>query len=201
MTGSCRHYCLLAALVVAAPGHAAADEQLQQFLNENKDEFRKPTVLSFRHIYFSPDRRGDSAAEDARDALTNLTPDADSAAVAAMGDPIFLQREFDMSDESDIARALGEDFVPKLLALDPHQWHGPLRSGFGYHLVQVTKHIKGRIPMLHEIREAVLARWQVSERQRYTQEFYGELREKYDVTVTMPQSLTATGESAVRDDG
>ena len=62
---------------------------------------------------------------------------------------------------------LGGDFVPKLLALIPGEWSGPLQSGFGYHLVQVTDHIKGRIPALVEIRESVLQECQMAEREKY----------------------------------
>ncbi len=135
------------------------DEELQGFLESRADEFREPAVLTFRHIYFSPDRRGDSAPDDARHVLAELTPETDSTLVDAMGDPFFLQREFESSSETDIARVLGGDFVPKLLALTPGEWSGPLQSGFGYHLVQVTDLIEGRIPTLGEIRESALREW------------------------------------------
>jgi len=164
------------------------DEELQRFLETHSDEFRKPAVLTFRHIYFSPDRRGDSAPDDARRVLAELTPETDSKLIDAMGDPFFLQREFQSSSETDIARVLGGDFVPKLLALIPGEWSGPLQSGFGYHLVQVTDRIDGWIPALDEIRESVLQEWQFAEREKYAEEFYQQLRAQYSVTVEMPDA-------------
>ncbi len=164
------------------------DEELQGFLEAHSDEFREPAVLTFRHIYFSPDRRGDSAPDDARHVLAELTPETDATLVDAMGDPFFLPREFLSSSETDIARLLGGDFVPKLLALIPGEWSGPLQSGFGYHLVQVTDRIDGRIPALDEIRESVLKEWQFAEREKYAEEFYQQLRAQYSVTVEMPDA-------------
>ncbi len=165
------------------------NEELQRFLDAHSDEFREPAVLTFRHIYFSPDRRGDSASDDARRALAKLNSEADSTAVETMGDPFFLERQFESSSETDIARVLGSDFVPKLLALIPGEWSGPLRSGFGYHLVQVTDRIDGRVPALEEIRESVLQEWQFAEREKYAEEFYQQLRAQYSVTVEMPETL------------
>jgi len=169
--------------------HDPGDEELTQFLAEHADEFRKPAVLSFRHIYFSPDRRGDSAAADATEALVQLAPETDSAKIEELGDPFFLPSEFESSSEDDIARALGRDFVPKLLEVPPGEWSGPLRSGFGYHLVFVTDHVAGRLPALDEIRTSVLEEWQSAERDKYAEEFFERLRSLYSVTVEMPESL------------
>ena len=64
-----------------------------------------------------------------------------------------------------------------------------MRSGFGYHVVQVTDRIEGRLPALEEIRESVLQAWRFAEREKYAEEFYQRLRAQYSVTVEMPESL------------
>ncbi len=167
------------------------DEALQQFLTTHADEFQEPAVLSFRHIYFNPDKRGDSAAADATNTLAELTPDTDPAYVETLGDPFFLQREFESMSEADIARVLGDAFVQKLLELTPDEWSGPLLSGFGQHLVLVTDRVEGRVPALGEIREAVLQQWQSVQREKYAEEFFQQLRSQYTVTVQLPESLDA----------
>ena len=167
------------------------DEELERFLASHADEFREPAVLTFRHIYFSPDQRGDSAADDARRALSELSPEADAAAIKAMGDSFFLPRDFESASETEITRVLGRDFVLKLLALSLGTWSGPLRSGYGYHLAQITERIDGRLPALDEIRDSVLRAWQSAERDKYAEEFYQRLRAKYSVTVEMPDSVDA----------
>jgi hypothetical protein len=165
-----------------------SDEELQQFLATHPELFQEPALLTFRHIYFSPDRRGNAAAEDASRVLDGLTAEMDSAAVEPLGDPFFHQREFDSFSETAIARVLGRDFLVKLLELTPGKWFGPLRSGYGYHLVQITHRIDGRLPALEEFREAVVRERQDAERERYAEAFYENLRALYSVRVERPRS-------------
>ena len=179
------------------PERDPGDEELHDFLEAHSEEFREPAVLTFRHVYFSPDLRGDSASDDAQRALGGLTRETDFTLVEAMGDPFFLPRDFESSSETDIARALGDDFVPKLLGLTLREWSGPLRSGFGYHLVQVNDRVEGRIPSLAEIRESVLQGWQTAERKKYAEEFYQRLRARYSVTVEMPATPVGSEPSGV----
>ena len=162
------------------------DSELDAFLQARTDRFREPALLTFRHIYFSPDRRGDAASVEAQRALAGLTPETKAATVETLGDPFFLPREFDSSSETDIARVFGQEFVPKLLALTPGEWSGPLLSGFGYHLVLVAKRVEGRAPALDEIRDRVLSEWQFAERKKGAEAFYQRLRAQYTVTVEMP---------------
>ena len=49
----------------------------------------------------------------------------------------------------------GEEFARSVLALAPGRWEGPVRSGYGLHLVLVTKRIPGRLPELSEVRAVV----------------------------------------------
>ena len=165
------------------------DAELEAYLEANADRFHEPALLTFRHIYFSPDRRGDAAPGDAQRVRADLTSETEPAEIEKLGDPFFLEREFDASSENDIARVFGREFVPKLLALTPGEWSGPLQSGFGYHLVLVTERVDGRAPALDEIRDSVLSEWRSEERERAAEEFYQSLRARYTVTVEMPATL------------
>ena len=165
------------------------DDELQRFLDAHPNPFRQPAQLSFQQVYFSPDRRGDAALADATSALTELRANSAVTMAADLGDPFFLPNEFVSSTETDIARALGNDFVPKLLALVPGEWSGPLRSGFGYHVVKITNRVEGRVPPLDEIRAEVLPAWQSAERDRITSAFYERLRSQYSITVEVPESV------------
>lgn len=173
------------------------DNDLEILLRGKPDLFRRPALVTFQHIYFSPDRRGDAAAGDALRVLADLTQKADAVApdsampdsVEALGDPFFHQREFDSSPEAVIARVFGAEFVPKLLAMTQGEWSGPVQSGFGYHLVLVTHRVDGRVPTLAEIRETVAREWQISEREKAADAFYQRLRAQYTVTIQMPGGL------------
>ena len=47
-------------------------EELGTWYEANRDQFAFPPRVSFRHLYFSPDRRGAHARDDAAAALTKL---------------------------------------------------------------------------------------------------------------------------------
>lgn len=170
------------------------DGDLEILLQAHPDLFRRPALVTFRHIYFSPDRRGEAALDDARRVLADLTsqteasmPDSgDPDSANALGDPFFHQREFNSSPEADIARVFGAEFVPRLLGMTQGEWSGPVQSGFGYHLVRVDELVDGRVPALAEIREAVAREWQIAEREKAAEAFYQSLRAQYTVTIQMP---------------
>ena len=159
---------------------APTEEDLQAFLRAHPDAYRSEPRLSFRHIYFSPDRRAD-AARDAAAALERL-----GAGVAATdeGDSLLMvEPAFDDEPLREVARALGPDFAATLLELPAGEWSGPVRSGVGFHLVLVEKRVEGTVPGLEEVREAVARDWDVAQRRELSERFYRELRKKYVVTV------------------
>jgi hypothetical protein len=159
------------------------DDELQRFLLAHANEFQEPTVLSFRQVYFSPDVRGDSTEKDASDALKKIQEGTPDQELDRLGDKFFLERKYLAQSVHDVARVFGDDFVPKLLNIEERRWSGPLRSGFGYHLVLLIKRVHGRLPELWEIRDAVLQRWQVAERKSRAESFYRRLRANYQVDV------------------
>src|SRR5262245_66199196 len=65
---------------------AAASEpttaELKAWFEKNSASFRQPPRLSFRHLYFSPDRRGDRARDDAANALAKLAGQQVDAKIA-----------------------------------------------------------------------------------------------------------------------
>jgi hypothetical protein len=57
---------------VAAAREPTTDE-LKSWFEKNRANFAQPPRVNFRHLYFSPDRRGAHAREDAAKALAQLT--------------------------------------------------------------------------------------------------------------------------------
>ena len=55
-----------------AAAHEPTTAELEAWYAENAHKFALPGRLNFRHLYFSPDRRGARARDDAADALAKL---------------------------------------------------------------------------------------------------------------------------------
>ena len=66
--------------------------ELRSWFEKNSARFAQPPRLSFRHLYFSPDRRGARARDDAEQALAKLAGQPVDAKIASsLADPFMFQ--------------------------------------------------------------------------------------------------------------
>jgi hypothetical protein len=163
------------------------EEQLQQYLSENADTFRIPARLTFRHVYLDRDRRGERAERDAEALLARLSGGGSEIDTSELGDSIMLPRGYGRVSEEQIDREFGAGFGAALAQLPVGPWSGPVESGFGLHLVQIQERREGSIPSLAEAREAVEREWQNARRKEAAETFYRSLRERYVISVEIPE--------------
>jgi parvulin-like peptidyl-prolyl isomerase len=62
-------------------------------------------------------------------------------------------------------------------------WQGPVRSGYGVHLVLLVDRVEGRTPPFDEIRHAVAREWSGEQTRIGRERFYRALRREYLVTL------------------
>ncbi|MFZ7126648.1 MAG: peptidyl-prolyl cis-trans isomerase [Desulfobacterales bacterium] len=165
------------------------EEELQAYMERHPDTYRHETQLGFRQVFVDADRRGAQAESEARAILGRLNSGGDPNVA---GDPFLLGTYFPQAVVSDIAGRFGPDFAAALLALTPGQWAGPLRSGFGWHLIRVEERIDAWVPGLDEIREVVEQDWARARQQELRDAAYARLRERYKVVVeSSPAAIVA----------
>ena len=153
---------------------------LRKYFAANSARYAKAARLSFRHIYFSQERRGARLEGDARDALDALRQGANEE---AMGDPFLREHEFTNADTQEIATALGREFAEVVATFPEEGWHGPVTSSYGMHLVRVAERTDPQAVAFETVREAV-ARDLAEERRRAANaEFMARLKERYQVSI------------------
>lgn len=172
-------------------GNAAAtavpdDQVLKNWYAVNGEEFRLPPTITFQHVWFSPDTRGESAREDAAAALAEIPGGKDAKNdPAKLGDPFPFDTEFDDATFAAVRSVLGEEFASGVFATNidtvGQGWFGPFKSGLGYHLVQIKERIEGEQPPLEQIRDDVLAKWREQESERILADMIAKLQGQYDV--------------------
>ena len=104
----------------------------------------------------------------------------------ALGDPTLLPGEMPLSRESEVSRLFGAQFAESLLELEPGAWRGPVRSGYGLHLVRVTGHEPATKPALEEVCDTVGLYVLVVRKQEVKDRIYQGMRKRYTVTVEEP---------------
>jgi hypothetical protein len=134
------------------------DADLQAYLDAHPDTFRRPPVVSFRQVYLGADP-------------------------ASLGQPTLQPLEGNGLPLDLVARDFGRQFADQLALQPVGEWSGPIASGFGGHLVQVTSLQPAAMPALADVREIVVREWENARRQRAHAEALASLRSQYEIDV------------------
>jgi peptidyl-prolyl cis-trans isomerase C len=182
-----------------AAAHEPTTDVLKAWFEKNRDKFALPSRVSFRHLYFSPDRRGKRARDDAAQALTQLAGQPEDAPLAAtLADPFMFQDYYRDRAPDYLGKEFGPLFAQAVEKLVPGSWQGPIESGFGWHLVFVDTLIPGRIPAFEEIEPDVKTAWLGEQKALAWQKAYKDMRAKYTVLLPAPPDKDATPAPAPR---
>jgi hypothetical protein len=168
--------------------------ELKAWYEKNSDIFALPSRISFRHLYFSPDDRGERAHEDAVKALEKIAGQPeDSKLASSLADQFMFQDYYGDRTTEQLAKEFGPQFAVAVSKLKSGSWQGPVESGYGWHLVFVDSVIPGRIPAFEEIEPDVKTAWLGQQQQKAWEKAYREMRAKYEVLLPAP-----SGEESVR---
>lgn len=171
-----------------------SDQDLQLYLDEHPDAFALDARISFEHIFFNEDRRGESTFDDAVQARGQIA--AGLLDPAEAGDGIPLPFELEASSTREVASMFGPQFADEMLTLPLGEWSGPVPSGYGLHLVHIKSMEAGRTPELAEVRDAVLREWSSEQRAKMREDFYNEFRSRYEIVIEPIDSTAAAPPSA-----
>jgi peptidyl-prolyl cis-trans isomerase C len=168
------------------------EPELKAWFVKNSERFALPGRMSFRHIYFSLDQRGQQARDAAVQALQRLNGTAaDSPLVAKAGDPFMFQDYYGDRLPEQVANVFGSKFAQVLFQLKTGAWSGPVESGLGWHLVFIESVTPGRVPNFEEIEAEVKAEWIAAQRADAKRKAFGAMRARYEVVLPKAPSKEA----------
>ena len=167
-----------------------SDADLASYFEQNQADFQIEPRLSFRQVYFNPERHESALDEIVRSLVTRLQHDP-SIDAEEQGDRTLLEYRYQNVSKAEIHGLFGERFADSVADLEPGDWAGPLQSPYGVHAVIVDQVSPGRTPQLSEIRAAVRREWAHARRQALTDEYYEKLLSQFDVVVEWPDAMKA----------
>jgi peptidyl-prolyl cis-trans isomerase C len=158
--------------------------ELEAWFPSHAPQFASPGRVTFRHIYFSPDKRGAHAAEDARAALAQLSHTHEAGDVSGVGDR-FSGRDYYADRTPDqLAGEFGSLFPRAFDGLEPGAWRGPIESGLGWHLVWIDAVTPAHTPTFAEAdRAEVKSAWIDEQRAASKRTAFDAIRAKYEVVM------------------
>ncbi len=154
------------------------DDDLREFYASHTASFATPGTVSFKQIYFNPEQRKDPMA-DATSVLAELGSKGVGESVA--GDRFLLGEEFQRVENSALAGMFGADFANGVFALEPGGWKGPIKSGYGQHLVMVAERTPTEPRPFDTVRDTVVTLWRNSKQEDLSRAYLADLRKKYGV--------------------
>ena len=94
-----------------------------------------------------------------------------------------LQGYYPERSEAELAQLFGSEVARSVFALEPEQWHGPVLSGYGVHLVYVHSRQVSSPPTFSQVQERVRQDWEDDKGKELNEEFIARLLARYDVII------------------
>lgn len=159
------------------------EQALRDWHASHPERFTRPALLTFSHIYFSPDMRGEAATAAAEAALLRLNG-PNPPASTTLGDPFMLQRQYGDIPFRELSRQFGNAFAEALSALPVSEaWQGPVMSAYGVHLVRVDQSRPATLPTFEDIEAEVRKDWLDQQRLEANEQAIEDIIARYEVEI------------------
>jgi len=152
------------------------DGELEAFYQENFQNYQIPPKFALEQFYLG-DQATPGIVEAALMALKNGTDPEQ------FRHPSLLPEQVEMTTMRILDGSFGQGFAASLVPLAIGEWAGPIRSGYGQHLVRLTGKIPAVHPTLEQVADKVFPDWQSSKRQEVLEQYYQSLRQGFEVTL------------------
>ena len=163
------------------------DEELLTYFDVHQARYQELTLYTFTQVFIDPDKRGNATMDDAEKIKATLMAKGDAIDNAgALGDALMLRHYYPEKDRIEIQKLFGSGFTESLVELTPGQWHGPVLSGYGVHLVYVSSISEPPAPEFAGVRERVVQDWKTDRGEELNEKFYTNLREQYTIVIEGP---------------
>lgn len=166
------------------------EEDIRQYYEENREDFYIQPRITFTHVFFSADERGeDMALKLAGEALQTVREEGvEFENAGRYGERFLYGLNFVERSHALITSEFGQELAEDLFALEPSQseWQGPFLSRHGAHLMLVTKVEQGRYPTLEDVRVSVEQQATRAISDARTREATQQIVDSYDAEILYP---------------
>ncbi len=161
----------------------SSEADLADYLNNHAEQFETPETISFVQIYLSSDKRGANTEKDARQLLLALEDAGHDADISSFGDTFMFGQKHEQQSAHEISRLFGKNFAREIFSLPADGWHGPVRSAYGLHLLQIINKTASKPAELATVRDKVRDEWINQQRKIIDKAFYNSLRQRYEIII------------------
>lgn len=143
---------------------------LLAYYNKNKQEYKKPAIYTFTQLFFK---------EYATAISAQISEDHSREELA---DPLSIPRKYESKNLLKISIDFGTAFAQSLDTLELNMWAGPIKSGYGNHLVYITKKEESGLHTYAEVADEVLLDYNFFASNEFRRELISTLLKNYELS-------------------
>lgn len=155
------------------------DDEILAFYKDNVASYMSHNSYELYQIIYSLDYHNNPKAK-AENMLQSISQQ-DPKMAENLGDKMPFPFYFKSIDESELNRQLGLNFTDELEKLEVNQWTGPIKSGFGYHLVFIADKKESAPIPFNEIQADVLRDLEYENQKKMNEMIFEEFRKNYSI--------------------
>lgn len=159
------------------------EAELRAFFDANAQDYRGSAQISFRQVFLGEAASAGAEAGALLAGLNSTTPPDPGE----IGQRTLLPASLDAASVRQIDGVFGTGFGDSLAALPQGQWAGPVQSGFGLHLIEVTQVTPAPETTFETARQAVLRDYQYEQQRNATEAVVARLKQQYDIRILEAQ--------------
>ncbi|MEO1113134.1 MAG: peptidylprolyl isomerase [Pseudomonadota bacterium] len=160
----------------AARSQQPTEQDLAGFYAENEIYYRRPGRIAFEQVFLGPA----ADAELVDELLATLRKGGDAE---QLGKRTLLPFRMRLSEKARIEGLFGEGTFEKLEALPLNEWQGPVKSGYGAHLVRVSGNQPSEVLAFDLVREDVVTDWTQKKAQDIRADALEAMRQRYRIVL------------------
>lgn len=155
-----------------------SDTELQQYLEQNPEQFQTAARFSFEQIYIKIDQ-----SKGGIKAQVEIIQERLRKGEQVTGARSLIPERFEQVTDFEVDRIFGNGFAKSLEKLPLDQWSEPLTSGLGTHLVRISAYQPAEIPPLVSVQKEVLREWRNTRNQQMKAQLLEQLRANYTIVI------------------
>nr|WP_319385921.1 peptidylprolyl isomerase [uncultured Roseibium sp.] len=160
----------------AARSQQPTEQDLKDFYAANEAYYRRPGRIAFEQVFLGPSV-DEELVEELRESLsTGANPEQ-------LGKRTLLPFRVRLSEKARIEGLFGEGTFERLEALPLNEWQGPVKSGYGAHLVRVIEHQQPEVLSFGTVREDVVTDWTQKKAQDIRADALEAMRQRYRIVL------------------
>lgn len=158
---------------------APTEDELRTYFDNHKDQYKIDHIMSFKQVLVSPKKLdADTVAK-----LAIGSKLAAGASPQSLSRSSLLPVSMNLETTKSIRNTFGSEFLAQITGGDLQQWGGPVYSGFGTHLVNISLNQNPKPLTFEQSKNIVAVDYIQSQREQAAANYYKNLRSQYRIAI------------------